>query len=414
MTRSRADVVVIGAGVIGLSIAYQLARHRAGRVTVLEKGPAVAEGSTGASSAVLRQRYSYPELIRLARDGVAAYASWAAFTGLAEPRAELQRVGVLWMSGEPEPELAAERDRMRDLGVAVTLLDAAALRERFPALSACGEPLDLRGEEEHRCAAGGPYLLELDAGYTDPVGAAQDLLEASRRDGVDVRLRQEVTGIRSGGGRVQGVDLADGGAIDAPLVISAAGPWCNRLTALAGLRLPWTLAPTRVQVLYRDWPAEVPGPLPVVGDLSSGVYFRPESRGQRILIGSTRAEDERERVEDPDDFDRSVDPEFRDSKIHGLHHRLSALPHRGKVTGLAGLYTVNAEDVHPVIGPTELEGYLVANGFSGHGFKLAPMVGSMLARWLTGERTEFDTDVPLGFFAVDRAPLVLREKSVLA
>jgi len=109
MLRSNADVVVVGAGIVGLCIAYQLARHRAGRVTVLEKGPAVAEGSTGASSAILRQRYSHAELIQLARDGVAAYASWAAFTGLSEPRAEFQHVGVLWMTGESASGLAAQK-----------------------------------------------------------------------------------------------------------------------------------------------------------------------------------------------------------------------------------------------------------------------------------------------------------------
>ncbi|MEE9280636.1 MAG: FAD-dependent oxidoreductase [Myxococcota bacterium] len=414
MTRSAADVVVVGAGVIGLSIAYQLARHRAGRITVFEKGAAVAEGSTGASSAVLRQRYSHAAMIQLARDGLRAYSRWADFTGLAVPRAEFQHAGVLWMTGESAADVAADRKRLNDLGVAAMLLDADELRERFPALSACGASLDLSGEHEHRCTEGGPYLLELDGGYTDPVGAAHDLLEASRRDGVDVRLRESVTGIRAAGGRVRGVDLASGGGVDAPVVINAAGPWCNRLTALTGVQIPWTLRPTRVQVLYRDWPPELPGPLPVVGDLASGIYFRPESRGQQLLVGSTRPQDEREQVEDPDDFDRGLDPAFRQGRIHGLHHRLPRLPHRGRVTGLAGLYTVNEEDVHPVIGPTELEGYLVANGFSGHGFKLAPMVGSMVARWLTGQRVDFDTEVPLGFFAVDRAPLALREKSVLA
>jgi glycine/D-amino acid oxidase-like deaminating enzyme len=414
MTVKTCDVVVVGAGIVGLSIAYQLARHRAGRVMVLEKGAAVAGGSTGASSAVLRQRYSHPEVIQLARDGVAAYANWAAFTGLATPRAGFRHVGVLWMTGESPAELTAAQQRMAALGVASTLLDTQELRERFPSLSSCGMPLDLTGDEEHHCAQGGPTLLELDGGYTDPTGAAEDLLEASRREGVEVGLRQEVTGIRSQGGRVRGVELAEGGQVDADLVINAAGPWCNRLTALAGLELPWTLRPTRVQILFRDWPSELPGPLPVVGDLHSGIYFRPESRGQQILLGSTRAEDEEERVEDPDEFDRSVDPAFRDTKVHGLHHRLAALPHRGRVTGLAGLYTVNEEDVHPVVGPTELAGYVVANGFSGHGFKLAPMIGSMVALWLTGQATEFDTDIPIGFFAVDRLPLVLREKSVLA
>jgi glycine/D-amino acid oxidase-like deaminating enzyme len=323
-------------------------------------------------------------------------------------------VGVLWMAGETRERVAAECQRLSAAGVSALALDEDDLRERFPALSACGVPLDPSGATEHRCAGGGPYLFEPDGGYTDPVGAAGDLLEAGRRDGVEVRLRAEVARVRAAAGCIQGVDLADGSGIDAPLVVNAAGPWCERVNALAGVDLGWDLRPTRVQVLYRGWPSEVPGALPVVGDLSSGIYFRPESRDQQILLGSTRAEDEREVVADPDAFDRSVDPEFRDAKLHGLHHRLSSLPHRGRVTGLAGLYTVNEQDVHPLIGPTALEGYHVANGFSGHGFKLAPMVGSMLAQHLTGWRAAFDTDVPLDFFGVGRAPLALREKSVLA
>ena len=89
------------------------------------------------------------------------------------------------------------------------------------------------------------------------------------------------------------------------------------------------------------------------------------------------AEDEEE-VVDPDDYRRNADAAFRDTKIHGLHHRLPELPHRGGLSGIAGLYTINRQDVHPVLGPTELKG--VANGFSGHGFKLAPMIGSMIAK----------------------------------
>jgi glycine/D-amino acid oxidase-like deaminating enzyme len=84
------------------------------------------------------------------------------------------------------------------------------------------------------------------------------------------------------------------------------------------------------------------------------------------------------------------------------------------VTGVAGLYTVNREDVHPVVGPTEVEGFWVANGFSGHGFKLAPALGSMLAQAVTGLSMEFDTDVPMSFLSVDRQPIDLAVKNVLA
>ena len=110
----------------------------------------------------------------------------------------------------------------------------------------------------------------------------------------------------------------------------------------------------------------------------------------------------------------AADAAFRDLKIHGLHHRIPALPHRGGVTGIAGLYTINRTDVHPVVGPSGVDGYWLANGLSGHGFKLAPMIGSMVAQALTGERAPFDTDVPMSLLAVDREPIDVAAKSVLA
>jgi glycine/D-amino acid oxidase-like deaminating enzyme len=127
-----------------------------------------------------------------------------------------------------------------------------------------------------------------------------------------------------------------------------------------------------------------------------------------------REEDEREAVEDPDDFRTETDSEFEVLNLHVLHHRLPGLPSTGRVRGYCGLYTTNLEDVHPVLGPTEVDGFWLANGFSGHGFKLAPAIGSMLAQALTGERGDFDTDVPLSFLAVDREPIGVSSKNVLA
>ena len=412
MADSKAEIVIVGAGIIGLSIAYQLARRGAGRITVLEKASAVAEGSTGASSAVLRQRYSNPEMIRLARDGLRAYSNWAEFTGLERPRAVYQRTGMVWMVGDSPDDAAKHAALMQAEGIVAELLDAAELKRRFPALDACTAALDLTGEIEHGCSEGGPFLFERDAGYTDPVGAAQDLLEAAEREGVELRLRQRVVSIRQEGGRILGVELADQSSIDAPLLVNAAGPWCNQLNEMAGIEIPWTLRPTRVQVLHRERSAEIRGPLPIVADTTGGIYFRPEGRGQQILIGAI--EEEHERVDDPDDFQRGIDPDYRDRKILGLHHRLPELPHVGKVTGLAGLYTVNEEDVHPILGATSLDGYLVANGFSGHGFKLAPMVGSQIAQLVTGTRASFDTDVPIEFLGVDRKPHSVASKTAVA
>jgi glycine/D-amino acid oxidase-like deaminating enzyme len=145
-----------------------------------------------------------------------------------------------------------------------------------------------------------------------------------------------------------------------------------------------------------------------------GIYFRTENNGQQLVIGSVREEDEREAVDDPDDFRTEIDEDFELVNLHALHHRLPGLPYRGRVRGYCGLYTTNREDVHPVLGPTDVDGFWLANGFSGHGFKLAPAIGSMLAQAITGEKRDFDTDIPLSFLAVDREPIGLSSKNVLA
>lgn len=408
------DVVVIGGGIVGLSIAHQLALRSRLRVVVLEKGPAVGGGSTGASSACLRLRYTHLETIRLARAGLDAYSRWAEFTGLDVPRAGFVHTGVLWMLGEDAASVERERDRLGALGASAEVLDARNVRDRFPRLSTCGEPFDPLGEA-HACLEHPTYLYECEGGYcTDPVGAALDLCDAARREGVEVRLRCAVSGIRTAGGRAEGVDLDDGTRIDTGTIVNAAGPWCNQVNAMAGVDLGWTLRPTRIQVMFRVAAPAVGSGLPLVADAAGGIYFRPESGGQQLLVGSIRNEDERELVPNPDRFDTSIDEEMRLRLLEALHHRLPSLQKQGRVTGLAGLYTITDEDMHPVVGPTRLAGFFVANGFSGHGFKLAPAVGGLVARALTGEVGPFDAEVPAAFLSPDREPLSLREKSVVA
>ena len=415
MAHETADVVIVGAGVMGLSIAYQIARRDDRSIVVLEKSRNVAEGSTGSSSAILRQRYTHDTAIVTARDGLRVYRNWAEFTGIAEPRARFHHTGALWMMGETAEQVQAGYDQMTGLGIEMSILDVDALAARFRSVSPCNEPFDLTGETEHECRDGGPYLYEEETGYFDTVSAAQDLLEAVRRDGVDVRFQTRVTGVRVAGGLIEGVTLADGSQIDAPVVVNAAGPWASQLAAMAGFDFGWTIKPIRAQVIYRERdPDLVPGPIPVIGDSSGGIYLRPESDGQQILVGSILEEDEQDYVDDPDDFNNNLDAAFRDTKIYALHHRFPTLSYRGGMTGLAGMYTMNVEDVHPVIGPTAIEGFVVANGFSGHGFKEAPSVGSMIAQWLTGETVEWDTEADMGFFSIDREPIVLAEKNVLA
>ena len=413
MARETADAVVIGGGIMGMSIAHQIARRSSLKVIVLEKGAGLGEGSTGGSSAITRQRYSKLESIRVARDGNVIWRNWAEYTGLTEPVGRLHDIGVLWMIHDSVKDVEADRDRLVAEEVDAAMVDAADLKRLYPGVSACMVPFDLTGEIEHVCADGEAFLVERDTGFFDATGALLDVATAARAGGVDVRMRSEVVDVTTVGGRATGVVLADGSSISAAVIVNAAGPWCNSISAMAGLETAWDLVPTRVQILYRALPAEVPRPIPVICDAPGGVYFRPEAGDGQIILGSLLQEDELEEA-DPDQYKQAADRSFIDTKIHALHHRLPDLPYVGIPGGMASLYTVNRQDVLPIVGPTMIDGFAVVNGFSGHGFKESQVIASMMAQWITNERADYDTDVAMGFFSIDRDPIDIAEHTVLA
>jgi sarcosine oxidase subunit beta len=413
--KQSADIVIAGAGVIGLSIAVQLARRTRARILVFDRAAAPGAGSTGASSAFCRHKYSLSETVGLARDGIHAYRHWPDFLELNDAAAQFQNTGVLWLGDGRKDWPASEARRLSAHDVRVAVLDDAALRERFPAINPCVEPPDASSSlEGHVCGSGGPHLLELDGGHMDPVDVLGDLIRSARAKGVEVRFGTEVAGLQLHGGRVVGVRLADGGGVACPTLVSASGPWCVRLFANVGLPCPWRLEPTRVQIAHIDRPPEVPGNIPATIDPIAGIYFRAQNRGQQILVGSVLEEDEKDVVADPDEFATYADDDFMRAKLHLLEHRLRGLEHLKRPRGYSGLYTINRDDYHPVVGSTPIEGFLVANGFSGHGFKLAPAIGSLVAQMLAGRAQTFDTDVSPDFLAFDRKPLSLNAPGVLA
>lgn len=409
-----ADVVIIGAGVIGLSTAYQIAKRSDMRVCVLERARSLGEGSTGASSAICRYRYTQDPMVQLAKDGIDAYRCWPEFTGLTDPVAQFHNPGVLWMPGDDGKWARAESARLRRLDVRCQVLDDAELSERFPALNPCVSGPDLNPDDRHHCSGGSGHLLELDGGYMDPMDVLADLARTCRDTGVILRLGSAVKHLLFAAGKVTGVELETGESWSSAVVVNAAGPWFARFVRQSGIAFPWTLEPTRIQVVHVESPRNLPGSLPVVADLSGGVYFRPQNRGQQIVVGTVREEDEKERVGNPDALQRVADDTFVREVLHSLDHRLPSFDYQGQITGYAGLYTINREDAHPVVGETELGGFYVANGFSGHGFKLAPAVGSLLAQAITEDQADFDTRISPDFLAVSRSPIAVEAHTALA
>lgn len=396
-----ADLVVVGSGIIGSAIAYQVSRRSSWRVVVVDKAAGPAAGSSGDSLAISRCRYTEPAVVRLARHGQEVYRNWAAFTGLDQPRSRYTELGGLWLFDRTRADLEIDHQRLVDNGVAATVLSTAELQRRWPSINPCVEVIDVIGGGDHRCRPGDGFLFEHDAGFMDPAGANQDLVDAARREGAEFRFGARVVGLAHDGDAVAGVELDGGDQIRASVVLNAAGPWCSRLNEPEGAASRWTLTPTRIQMAFRAWPPDGPR-LPIVFDVGTGATYRLEASGEVMVVVAPEIPEFATAVEDPDSFRRTPDPDAVLAAMACFEHRVTGIDHHARLTGTSGLYTINEQDTHPVVGPSEIDGFWVANGFSGHGFKLAPIIGSLVAQALVGETASFDTDVATDVFAVDR------------
>jgi glycine/D-amino acid oxidase-like deaminating enzyme len=402
MAHNTFDAVVIGGGIIGVSSAYQLARRGLRRVAILEKGPHVAAGSTGQSSAVVRQRYANIELIQLAYASLQMFQGWCDRLELAENRSGFSPVGVVWiLDGDQDTQSVRH---FQQVGAAGGFYPIDQLRARYPSLNLCAQALDMAGIA-HDCADPPAVFWESEGGFADPQGTTEDMLQAGLARGVELFVRHEVVRIDpAAGGGFRAVHCANGAVFSCRQLLNASGPWCQHVNEMVGVSLPMKLQPTRVQIATRDRPVEVVGDIPVFVSAADQIYGRPEARGQKFIVGSTAPEDECEAVDDPDNYDTRSSLEFRERIMHKLHHRF-AMKSRGSVGGYAALYTVNTEDWHPIIDAVGPDGYFVANGFSGHGFKLGPSIGTLIARMMTGVELADDAPVDVRYFAADRQPL---------
>jgi len=253
-----------------------------------------------------------------------------------------------------------------------------------------------------------------------------DLKAVLAREGVQVHMNAKVTNfnLSADGSKVEGLSVAMGGAtteVQAPVVVNCAGPWFGKLNDTLpgqGHATPMastTMLPTRIQVGHKHVEGSFLD-LPFVADSwgNSGIYFMPRRQNSQLVFGSIAHRFESEIV-DPDDYNTALDPDVKQDYLQCLFHRLPSLPQRGEVHGFSHMYTVNQDDVHPVIGESPVHGLYLAYGESGHGFKLSPAVGSVLAQKICGTKTDaWDTDYPLDFMNPGREPLHVVHKTHFA
>jgi len=370
MTTS-AEIVVIGAGINGCSIAYQLAKRGTRKVVLVERRH-VAGGPTGRSSGIVRQHYTIATLAAMARDSVKTFQRFEEEIG---GSAGFVQCGVVFIaSSANEAAMRKSVEMHQRLGIRASILSAEDLRKLEPMLYA----------DDLACGA-----YEPEGGYADPALAANSYCEAAKREGVEVLTKTRVTGLEIEHGLIQGV-VTDKGEIATRTVVNVAGPWGGEIAEMAGVEIPIT--PSRHPVALLQRPEHWRSATPAWEDLVLGAYFKPDGRAG-LLVGSIKPEEGEIRV-DPETASETVDyatiAEFSETAMK----RFPVMSEGLAQGGWAGLYDVTP-DWQPVIDQIpEVGGFYCAVGFSGHGFKLGPAVGTIVAELvLEGRCKSYDISV---------------------
>jgi len=356
-----ADAVIVGGGVTGCSLAFQLAGLGMKRVVVLERR-FIGAGGTGRSVGIIRQLYPTPETTQMVTRSLGVFERFGDAVG---GEAGFVRSGVLiGISAAMRPSLEKTLALQRGLGVNAEILEPSGLERVEPAI----DPSAL-----------GAVLYEPGSGYGDPSAVTAGYADAARKRGVAIEQGQEVTEIRRSGDRVAGVTMRSGAGIDAPIVVNAAGLWSPALARRAGVELPIVIGRHPVFVLERD-----PGfgrAHMVYLDLAGGSYVRPETGG--FTLTGSLIDDETQHPMDPELL--GSEPGFEEAAL-ALERTSRALPKLAEARyarGWAGAFDITP-DWMPILDESPLGGFFIAAGMSGHGFKLAPAVGEMMAALITG------------------------------
>jgi sarcosine oxidase subunit beta len=354
-----ADVVVVGGGVVGVSAAYHLAAAGVGRVILLERADALGTGSTGACAGGFRSQFSSEVNVRLSRASIPMIVGFTEQHGIA---LDVWQDGYVFLvrGDEAWDGFVRAAELQLALGADVRLLTPAEAQELIPGVALDG-------------VRGATFCPQ--DGIADPAGLTNGYASLAQGLGVEVRVGVEVTSVRVRGGRVVGVAAGEG-RIDAPVVVNAAGPWAAELARTAGIELPLVPVPRNV-VVTGPFPGR-PDRRTLVIDAETSFYFHREGPG--VLMGMGH---EGERPS----FDTRPDERFITEVILPTALRVfPPLAEAGIARAWSGLYEMTP-DRHPIIGAAPgVEGFLLANGFSGHGFQHAPVVGKLLAEMVVDGR----------------------------
>jgi glycine/D-amino acid oxidase-like deaminating enzyme len=355
-----ADILIIGAGVHGASLGFNLVKAGAGRVVIVEKAH-VGSGATGRSASFIRHHYSNEICVEIVKESRRIFRAFEKEVG--KPT-DFEARPLLLLAGEEHERPLRENVAMhRRLGVDVEILTCDEISKAYPYI-------DIRG-----IVLG---ALERDAGYGDAYQVNAAYASRFTQLGGTILTDTEIHTIRVASGRVRGVTSSKG-EIRADIVAIAAGPWASRLGETAGVRLPVEPALLSLGVLM---PPRDVRDAPMAFDMTTSTYWRPERAGT-LLVGT---DEELGGTWDPDDLPEGVGFQFVSSVSERLGRRWPEMMAARFLRGWVGVDGATP-DMHPIIGPVEeIQGLHVVTGFSGHGFKFSPVVGKCVAELILDGR----------------------------
>jgi sarcosine oxidase subunit beta len=374
MPTQTADAVVIGAGINGAATAMNLVKRGMKSVVLIDKH-LIASGGTGRSAAIIRQHYSNEELVRMVKRSVEVFSHFDDEIG-----GDCGFVNTGWAFFVPASVAEGFEKNVamgRRLGVDVREIDPEDLRAIEPRVQI---------DDVARIA------YEPGSGYADPVRTTHAYVRRFVELGGRLQTLTAVTGLTQSRGRISGVQT-DQGEFATGVVVNAAGPWAARIARWVGVELP--IEVTREEEIIVET-ADAGGPPKLCfSDMAQAFYYRPHGPTQ-MLVG--RGYPKEYETVDPDAFRAPVAVPFIRELRDRLHRRWPCFRGSVAVNSYTGLYDVTP-DWHPVLGPVDgVKGFYLCAGFSGHGFKIGPAVGELMAELIeNGSPT-----VPLDRFRLER------------
>jgi sarcosine oxidase, subunit beta len=375
--RPKYDAIIIGAGIIGANLGFEMSK--AGYRTLnIDKLPAAGYGSTANSCAIVRCHYSTWSGVAMSYEGFHFWQNWADYLETDDERgvAGFVQCGAVYV-GDSDRYEKKVLPLFDEIGIEYEVWDSAAISEQVSFLDTGSYSPPKRPEDEEFWADPPSQITSAVrtpiSGYiTDPQLATHNLQRAAEAKGGEFMFNAAVAEIRTEGGRVAGVTLEDGTAIDAPIVVNVAGPHSFVINDMAGVADSMNIK-TRA---LRHEVHHVPSPEGIdferdgmlVGDDDLGTYFRPEV-GNHILVGSQDPDcDPQIWVEDPDEFERAITEDQWKAQVLRLARRIPSLGVPAEKKGVVDLYDVS-DDWIPIYDKTDLPGFYVAIGTSGNQFK---------------------------------------------